>query len=431
MSLSRRTPLRLAIAALVATTCHLPHLASADTLSDPFRAFDGTVRQSAALQASLQNAQIYSAMSAVDRIIVERNVHTGFALGGEFNWIWGVTQVPGCTTSKPSDTCDSYHLQTIDLAASNAAVQMCTGDELGACAFYAGAITATLASEPGQRFGDNVTWGLVGRATAPLAPLYLAFGGTEWRSGMSAIQVSTILGVSVYTNDYLALRAGYVGSSGKRGLYANASSETIRAFATAALTDRFQKLPALMAGFDKLVLPFGDYQYVANTIGATTLYARKLQFEPPQIGSAAGDAVQDPRSDFDFTTLHFEQTSMGSVLDFAGAYAIQPQKKLHQAIVRLHNPGYHTPRKPGEEPDEMMGAGVSLGVGMVDLPDLPFYGVEGGRRVHFELEGGFDAGAFFAKIAFRRNDPTTLSYFPFAYDSWNLYYILGVGELGD
>lgn len=419
-SLVRKVRGPLLAAASMAATFAWSGRAHADTFVDPFRGFDGTVRVDTAVTAAQRNAEVYGAVSALDRMIRRHGLKSPMTIGAEFNWIWSVAQIPGCNTKNALEgqQCNGeYRLQNIDLVGSNIAFQLCGKDrDFQYCGFGANSVTATLASGPGSRFGDNLTWGLAGYAWGPTVG-WANLLGLEWRKGMNAIQGSGVVGVSGSYSDWVTFRAGYIGATYSRGAYANLSVDKIKAFSTVAATEGFKRLPALLAGFDQLYL---------DNIGATSLYLRRLLYAPGVL-----DNVPNPSSgEFDFTTVHLEQISIARAVDVVGAYTVRPEPALHQAIVSLHNEAWHVPVTSGGQLaySEEGSFGYAISAGVVGLPKMPYWGVPGGNAFYFNIEAGAALPWFQARMTLRRNDPEILALFPFAQGAWNFHYYLSFTE---
>ncbi len=391
-----------------------------------FYAFDGTARQQLAIQAGMTNAQVYGAVSAVNRVLMPQGKFDQSRIGGEFNWIWGVAQVPGCLGK---DCSGGYRLQTIDLTASNFAASYCTGgggedaaEDLRLCAFYAGAMTTTLASREGERFTDNLVWGLAGRGFGPVAPLMLGLGGTEFRRGMTSVQTSAILGVNV-SSPWVSGRVGYLGATGDRGLYTDLSADELRAFVTVALIEEFQEVGALLAGVRKLGADWEDAPAMLSA------YVRSLRQLPPQNLTSGSDYqlpdLDDQAGAFHQWSAHVKPEDILRIVDVDAAYLIQPTPQLYNLIGTLHTPGFH---QRGAASSEGRG-GIGIGGGLVQLPELPAFGLRKSQNVNFHVEAvGAMGDAFEGRMRFHINDPEYLTTFPFARNSWSFYYYLSVGE---
>ena len=124
--------------------------------------------------------------------------------------------------------------------------------------------------------------------------------------------------------------------------------------------------------------------------------------------------VDDPTGGLDFTTAHLGQADIGGTFDIDLAVAIRPTTTLHEGQVGVHSAGFY----------EGEGEGFSWLVrgGVVQLPDLWFYGVQGGMRPTFRAEAGIAAGdggsaAGAIRYLVMMNDPEQLLLFPYAYNA--------------
>jgi hypothetical protein len=387
-----------------------------------FRAFDGTTRHATALQASLINAKVFGAVRALDRLIIRPGISGPLQWGYEVNYLYSAVNVPGLEEG------GRYVLAPVDLTAHNLAVQLCTSSDreaFAACAFYSSSVTAGfLPSDGNDRFVlffGGLTMPLAGHLVAPLS----VAGVTQARTGLTSFQFSVIAGGTLRVGDWLSARGGVVGAIEQRGFYGNVYSDKTKLFATAALTDGFGDLATFLAGLDQLVLPVGEARDVARTIGATTLYARQARFVVPQLAQDVRGTATDLTGRFDLWTAHFEQLNIADAFDVMVAYAVKPTPLLHQLMLGVHSPKAATVVRTRE------GQGfVGASGGVVSLPNLPFYGIEGGRRFAFSIEGGAASKDFGAKVAVRLNDPEVLTYFPFAQNSLNFYLTLHGGSGG-
>ena len=62
--------------------------------ADRLMPFSDTTRYNVATQATILNAQVFGAVRALDRLVVQQPKPGIFIVGFETNWIWGATQVP-------------------------------------------------------------------------------------------------------------------------------------------------------------------------------------------------------------------------------------------------------------------------------------------------------------------------------------------------
>lgn len=378
------------------------HGQEAEAVGD-FYAFDPTTRQQAAIQAGLTNAQIYGAVAAVERGLMPHGYFDRSRASNEFNWIREITQVPGCV----GEYCAGYKLQSIDLSAGNVALSYCDTNDTEAdtryCAFYAGAVTSTIAAKEGKRFSDNAISAVAGRAVGLLAPLMLLGGGVSLREGMNATYVSAILGVNV-SSPYISGRVGYLGAPGHRGIYTDLSSDDLRTFVTAAVPTGFSDLWVLAGGIRQL--PLG-----VEELGRLSTFVRSVRQVPIQQLSDDYE-IPDPSDQvgaYQRVTAHLNPKSLLGFLNIDGAYMIRPTPQLYNLIAGL---------------DFQL---LRIGGGIVRPPAVPSLGIEEKNHVHFHFGGGFREGELATEVRIFVNDPEILQSFPMARDSWGAYYLFSIG----
>jgi hypothetical protein len=112
-------------------------------------------------------------------------------------------------------------------------------------------------------------------------------------------------------------------------------------------------------------------------------------------------------------------------IDVHAAYALTPTPLVHEARVGLHTPGFHWIPDADSDEDRPV-AGVLVTGGVVRLPALYYYGVEGGAKKSFRAEAQAnltsDGSVMGLNLSLRYNEPDTLATFPYAQDAWNLYF---------
>ena len=198
----------------------------------------------------------------------------------------------------------------------------------------------------------------------------------------------------------LHARVGWVGS---QGVYADVEAD-VPVFASAVIDE--PSLSNLLSGGVRRLKTKG---------GATSAFLRNKPFRPmPGLASGGTGFVDDPTGGLDFTTAHLGQADIGGTFDIDLAVAIRPTTTLHEGQVGVHSAGFY----------EGEGEGFSWLVrgGVVQLPDLWFYGVQGGMRPTFRAEAGIAAGdggsaAGAIRYLVMMNDPEQLLLFPYAYNA--------------
>lgn len=107
--------------------------------------------------------------------------------------------------------------------------------------------------------------------------------------------------------------------------------------------------------------------------------------------------------------------------------------QLFEAQLGLHSKGYHEARKAQAEEEEEVGLlgqarpGFQVRGGVVNLPSLYYYGVEGGIYGTARLEGTSNFGVdtpLYVQLRLMWNDPEMLALYPYAYNGvWFSYRI--------
>ncbi|MBK7584083.1 MAG: hypothetical protein IPI67_28280 [Myxococcales bacterium] len=393
-----------------------------------FSLLEGTTRYEAARQAGITNAQVYGAVGAFDRYVIPvlgAELEDGENLGLfaiEYGAIINAARAPGGCKTKITDATEGclrgISMNNVDLYSSNFAFGY-RGGLFGF--FYTASYTLPVVVGEGLNRGSYGYITMMGPVIAhTLSPLRL-FGKSTFNKVLPG-DVDGVVGVSMNTKVGSAY-AGYVYS---QGVFGDIDVPELKSFVTTVLSQKFKELSYLKGGLRQF-----DYfsKSVPETIGRTSLYGRKLQLVPPQ--PAGVTDIADRQNLIDFVTVHFEQTDIAKYVDARVAYATTPVAQLHEARLSLHTENYAFNRGPyvehGYQGDKKVPVEASLTAGMVSLPNLWYYGVEGGRRLSLTAE--LSVGP--ARVSIRRNDPEVLSTFPVAYDAWSFFAGIGIGFAGN
>lgn len=407
----------LAAAALAALLW--PGQARADkdfVTTDDYGLLPGTTRFEAARQAALTNAQIFGAVGAYTRHISPflSSGKDGALFEVEYHATFDVMRAPGSCKVKLGKNLDGCNLGTainpVDLYGSNFAIGYRKG---GWAFFYTASFTMPVV------IGSPLDRGITSYITIMgpvlghgMVPIQL-ISKKLVREAFPGASLDAIIGGS-YGNEYVSVAGGYALS---QGLFGDVQVPKISAFATALLGDRFTELSTLLAGFRQF-----DYlapASVTDTTGKTSLFARQLRYVPPQNltpDQSALDAGRD--GSFNFLSGHIEQTDIARYIDVSAAYLLKPKPLLHEASVSIHTPKFRS-FQVSKEPSQVDGPlHAALSVGVVTMPDLLDFGVEGGR--FFKITAEVASGPFFATIG--RNDARTLAMFPMAYNAFDVWF---------
>jgi hypothetical protein len=273
--------------------------------------------------------------------------------------------------------------------------------------FYVTSITMPVVVGQGQNRVLLSYVALLGPVLAhAMTPLRL-FSRNFGKDVLPGIGIDGILGGG-FVSSYVTVNGGYALS---QGLFGDIQVPKLQGFATALLGDEFKELATLAAGLRQFDY-FGNKGFT-DTAGRTTLYARQLRYVPPQ-SAPAGEAASKTQQDgaFNFVSGHFAQTDIAGYFDVSIAYLTKPTPLLHELSFSVHTEGFQA-----KSLETTGTAGVALTLGMVTLPNLYDFGIEGGRRFRFGLE--FAAGPF--SLSLRCNDPQTLAMFPMAYNALDIW----------
>ena len=319
--------------------------------------------------------------------------------GYRFRTTAGAASVPTLELGYPYAGCpDELRISNrpLDLGAINFGVAATNGT-VGL--FYTSSITYgyTPSNDPRERFllgMTGFTYGTMGALLAPLAGSDQAFG-----EGASAVYTDFVLG-GLFDVTGVHGRLGYVGS---RGLFADIEAD-IPVFASAVIDE--PSLSNLLSGGLRRL-------NTGTPAGKTSLFVRNKPFRPlPKLSSGGTGLVDDATGGLDFTTGHLGQADIGDHVDIQVAYALRPTPQIHEAQVAVHSDGFTDGRDNG--------ASFLLRGGVVQLPDLWFYGVQGGLRPTFRAEAGIafaedgSASAGSVRYLVMMNDPEQLLLFPYA-----------------
>ena len=374
-----------------------------------------------ALRASDTYASVFGAASMAERIVFP-------ALRQDEDWVvrFASNTVYGGVTVPVDYMTDAGNVGIGVHPVDFSAVSLCAGYRLGDLGlFYASSMTGTvLAPNTGGRVINGTIWALDLAATSVGGARVTEYSRRSGSyedidiNGMNN-QADFIVGAQ-YDLGFLQARAGYVGSS---GVFTNVSQADIRAFLTSIIRTELGTIPYLRTGIENL--PVDDLGLEGSM---SSLFARKIRVVAP-FEPEADVAYADLReaSSFDRWTGHMHQLSIAKNFDVLAALGFHSGVSLQELRAGWHTEGFHrvVPTDPDEEARPEEGWGVQ--VGYVNVPDMYYYGLEGGAKVSLIIEGRAPAG----RLKISRNDPDLLAVFPFAYDAWSLSWELGFDSAVD
>lgn len=242
---------------------------------------------------------------------------------------------------------------------------------------------------------------------------------TEYYRENLSVVYTHIVGAAVDT-PVGPLTAGYAST---KGFFTNFSGTKIPLFASALLATRLEEVPYLAGGLTTLRrLASNDY---ISKIGDTSLFARRLQYvglAPTGVSTREVGGQNVGRTNF--VTQHLEQTGIADKIDVTIVTTTAPQPNLYEATLGFHTDGYRSVKslmnqienEPADPKNNNGGFAVSAGV--VRLPDLWYYGVEGGYRFKAAVKyTRMIEGSGVMSFGVAVNDTEVLSVFPYAYNA--------------
>ena len=297
--------------------------------------------------------------------------------------------------------------------------------------FYAGNMTYRGTRDDNVFSRGAVAFGLpiVGSLASPIAPIYPRLVRDE-----IAVSVDFIAGTEI-TTPYARGAVGYVAS---QGLYTTFTQSDVRAFLSSVLNDGITQVPYLKVGLADLDWLVGDG--AAKAIGSTSIYGRKLQYSGlPALDLAKEDIATAATPKFDFITAHLEQYGIGQHVDVMSALTYKPKTELREASLAVHTAGF----MPSEQAINLVkkedgiiktcNFGVRASAGVVKVPTLRYYGVEGGYLFRGAVDAGGVGGcghkpAINMWLSIGYNDAEILSVFPFVRNTTTILMALGLAD---
>ena len=353
----------------------------------------GSAGYSNALEAFRTNATTWSSTRFAEEKLLSHTEALDGEDGGVFAWqfdlSYNVARLPVYSKDAGAECPWEYRIseRVIDMQAHNLGVAFRVG-RVGA--FYASSVTfGAPAQDP---FSRGMLWSM-GAPIYAFVPLMTAplTGSFQNQIGASAYAQEYILGLSADL-DVADLNVGYTRS---RGLYASAFEKRLGLYGTLVLRDRLSTIGQAEAGLRRLT--------IADGAGATSLFGRAL----PLTESVDTDAADDqPGVIQQLLTGNVVQEGIGGYVDLDVAYAVSPEPLLHKALIAVHSVNF------------LENGGLRLQGGMVTLPRMAWYGVDGGRFPSVRADGDFrlldgDADVL-VNASLLYNDAEQLALYPFA-----------------
>lgn len=370
---------------------------------------EGTVPFLNAFEARKTNAQLFGTVGFFERVMLTPSpmrAGLGEDMGLDYDaedpplplWAWEVNvitnavRLPVVNSGSGCGRDLRYGLQSLDLYAANSALRIplfefeLGGEQASVGLFSAGGVTASVLQNS-NRFFQTYQFAAIGLLGTYFPPAVLAF---EDDSGFQRITGDFILGAE---GDFGAYGDFYLGYALSRGLYTNLTVPKIKFFASALVAQELESVPLLQAGFQAIK--------TLDAIGKSAIWGRRQQLSTGAAAQNEAPAAQSLR----LTTGNYSQTDIeiGSWarLDLSLSYAFEPEPFLHKLQGSLYTPDFK---------ESLFGLRVDFG--LIDFPQAPFLGVEGGQRLSVVADLGL------LRIGY--NDPNLFEAFPYARDFFNV-----------
>ncbi len=390
--------------------------AQAQAISNSYggiEAIPGTVSYNTVLRASDTNAVVFGASSIAEQVVFP-------ALRNDGDWVFRLVSntIYGGLTVPVDFMNDQGSVGVGTHPVDFSAVSLCGGYRFGDLGiFYASSMTGTvLAPNTGGRAINGTIWALDLAAASVGGTKVEEFSDTTDINGGNT-QADFIVGAQ-YDFGVVQARAGYVGTT---GLFTNLSQSDLRLFFTSVVEAELGNVPYLRTGIDRLPL-----DELGMEGAMSSLFARKVRLVAPfdLRANATQDEIAKLRdaSSYDRWTGHLQQLSIAEHIDVLAAADFRSGVSLHELRAGWHSTGFHrvVPTDPDDEVQPEEGWGIHAGY--IHLPDMYYYGLQGGAKLSFSAEARAPAG----RIRISRNDPDLLAVFPFAYDAWTLSWEFGM-----
>lgn len=381
-----------------------------------FQPVAGTAGFANGVNAIRTNAQTYSAGSFA------RNRMRGDTYGAmDYRLVLGIAQVPSICLDSEAKRGGEVYAQPLDLGATNLGFNAPIVDSDGALhpklrVFYASSVTT---STMGARL-FTTSLPLINLYPTVFAPLV----GTSSAGGSLTTFAVDWIGGATFRSDVVSIQAGYTGT---RGLYADISQERLALFANAALggeLDLFDPTYAMLGlqQLDPLKLGLPE---AAGQAGMTSLFYRDIP--QSEQNADAGPQAEERSAIQRLRTGHLRQEDIAERVDVRGAVQVGEGAGLRELAIAGHTTNWHG-RDDSPWDDDEPAAYVRLG--LMNLPDQPLYGVDGGLRatIRAEYKEVADTG-WGIEAALLMNDPDLLDLYPFGYNALGLSVELSYTEL--
>ncbi len=384
----------------------------------------GTVGAGLLSGAIDRNAQIYGAAKMAERQLLPiLAVNEGPTLRYEMGATPGALRTPICGEN-------GVEMGKVDLSGGGFGF----GWRFEGFSLYAvGTGAAHTVGGPGNERVGSAFYGIAMAQGSPIAFYQRRFARDD---GSLSVTFDAMVGAQFVT-PYVSGSLAYAASN---GLYGNLNLTPATAFVSAvyqAVTEEVEqqaaatgsrfidRIPYARLGFTTLDWLTG----AAKDLGTTSLYLRRLQYASVPRGAVSFDETAPTLAETGLTTFHLDEYGLLKLIDFSAAVATEPSLFVQEASigVRLGNPlPSDIAMAKIERGEDASGfTGLRAVVGVVQVPSVWYYGIEGGYRLRASVEASMAAsstGSDFFSIRLGFNSPETLSLYPYAQNAGDIYF---------
>lgn len=210
----------------------------------------------------------------------------------------------------------------------------------------------------------------------------------------------------------VSAHVGFLGSDAGNSLFTNLSEARLRLLLSAVLRDGVGDIPYLLGGV--VASPILEQAGVDGV--RPSLFGRKLSLAPASVSSTEQGRLGD------LWTGHLGTTT--PIVDAETAIAVKPQVLVHALRLSVHDPEYPAVGEYDEVSDLGEDLHVKLSGGFVQMPALPWYGVDRQTVPYVELTG--NAGNVF-ELVLAYNSEEIRTVFPYARNAVQLRFVWTLG----
>lgn len=325
----------------------------------------------------------------------------GMVVALSMNQTYGVLDIPTVeqNTGCPRELLYSY--RPLDMAGVSFGLGYRSGDW---GLFYSTSVTYSFLT------ADNaVLRGMFG-ASASIYSMYIVLAApfldfAEKEAGVVSFNADYVIG-GMYDLGLVTAALGYVGS---QGLYARLGGADIGGF----ISGLFDADEGLMV----LDLELGPYD-----IGPVSpmVYGNRRAIVAPGLTDAEGRTGRGRQDAGAWSVAGTELRDISSMFDLRFTWMFEPEMRFSEILGAIHSPTYHRP----EDTSGDFPINYRAFAGVVGLPTMRYYGIEGGAVFSggVEMRVGGDIGLGMRLVY---NDPSRLTLFPYSAGHFAFDYGLG------